>query len=246
MVLLHGLGASSAQFEFLLPGLADRHSVLMVDCPGHGGNLAEPSAPIGFAPFTELVLQLCAHLGIRDARFAGISMGSALALACAARQPELVRALVLIRPSWLAAPAPDHLALIDRCGRWLTEADPAAAQRQLEADPDYIEMRDEVPLAAASVRALFARPHAAAHAPVLSAMFHSAPFDAIRALRAIRTPAIVVGTHADSLHPVPIANATANALPDAELVILPPRYLQPDKHRAALAQLLLNPTGVAA
>jgi len=88
------------------------------------------------------------------------------------------------------------------------------------------------------VRAVFGRPHASSHAFVLSAMFGDRPFQSLNQLRNLNVPAIVVGSHADSLHPVSIAKATANALPNAELKILPPRYLQPEEHHTALSQLI--------
>ena len=246
MVLLHGLGASHAQFTSITKDVRGVASFLLIDLPAHGENQIRPNDQISFDIFCNLILELCDKLRIKTAVFAGISMGGALALMCAARRPDLVQRLVVVRPSWLVSPAPEHLSLIDRCGQLLMAAPVAQAQAQLEADPTYIDMRDDVPLAAASVRGVFERAHAKEHAPALSAMFHSAPFYALTELRAIKTPCIVVGSHADSLHPIAIANATANALPQAEFRILPPRYLQPDKHQAALNEMILDTIGVSA
>ena len=244
LVLLHGLGSSHAQFASLICATNSTASVLAIDLPGHGENLMIDSDHISFENFCNLILCLCDELGLTSAVFAGISMGSALALACAAKRPDLVRQLVVVRPSWLVSAAPDHLSLIDRCGQWLSDGSVSSARTQLEADPTYTDMRDDVPLAAASIRGLFERVHAKAHAPVLSRMFHSAPFQSLVDLRRIKVSAAVVGTHADSLHPVAIANATANALPNAELKILPPRYLQPENHQASLNELILKIFGV--
>lgn len=246
LVLLHGLGASHAQFSSLISATKSTASVLAIDMPGHGENIMVDSDQVSFDSFCHLILCLCDDVGITSAVFAGISMGSALALACAAHQADLVRQLVVVRPSWLVSAAPDHLSLIDRCGQWLSEGSVAAALTQLEADPAYGAMRDDVPLAAASVRGLFERDHAKAHAPVLSRMFHSSPFKSLADLRSINVPATVVGTHVDSLHPMAVANAVTNALPNAELQILPPRYLQPENHQAALNDLILKKLGVAA
>ena len=246
LVLLHGLGSSQAQFENLVQSVKSVASVLVIDLPGHGENMTAEHDEISFEVFSTLILELCDELDLKSAVFAGISMGSALALACAARRPDLARQLVVIRPSWLAKECPAHLSIIDRCGQWLSKHSAAAALKQLEADATYIDIHDDVPLAAASVRGLFDRAHANAHAHVLTKMYHSAPVRSLNGLRSIKTPAIVVGTHADSLHPLAIAKATANALPNAELTILPPRYLQPEKHQTALNELILNIFGEAA
>lgn len=246
MVLVHGLGASHMQFSHLVQEAGGVIATLVIDLPGHGENVLAENEPIGFEAFADLILSLCDELKLEELIFAGISMGSALALICAAKRPERVQEVVAIRPSWLAETAPDHLSLVDRCGEWLSVGSIETALAKLEADPGYIELRDDVPLAAASVRGLFDRRHAMAHASVLSKMFHSRPFNSLNDLRNIKTPVVVIGTHADSLHPIAIANATANALPNATLKILPPRYLQPEKHQAALTQLILDKAGVAA
>lgn len=243
---MHGLGASHAQFDQLVQTAKTVASVLVVDLPGHGENLAADEDEISFDIFCKSILELCHELNLEKAVFAGISMGSALALACAAKQPDLVQRLVVIRPSWLTDACPAHLSIIDRCGQWLSAGSIATALKQLESDAAYIAIHDDVPLAAASVRGVFDRKHANAHAHVLSKMFHSAPFRSLNELRNIKTPSIIVGTHADCLHPLAIANATAKALPNAELTILPPRYLQPENHQLALNALILKYFGVAA
>mgnify|MGYP002700260171 CR=1 FL=1 len=245
LVFLHGLGSSHHQFDAVAKKLPIDRLVLMIDFPCHGDNAPKADTQQNFSYFTSLVIELCDHLGVEHAVFIGISMGGAVALRCAAMRPDLAISLMIIRPAWLAAAAPDHLALIDRCAEWLTFMGMDDAIRALEHDADYIEMRDDVALSAASVRAVFDRDHAVAHAPVLSALFHSTPFENVSAIRAIKTPTIVVGTHADSFHPIAVAKATTNALPNAELHILPPRYLNPDEHQAALIELITEKVGVA-
>lgn len=220
--------------------------MLMVDLPNHGENTAESEARLNFNDFANLMLALCDHLGIGQARFVGVSMGAALALMCALRRPELVQHLVVVRPSWLASTRPPHLALIDRCGAWLRQYSPSEALERLIADAEYQELVQDVPLAATSVKGMFHRPHAVVHAAVLSAMFNDRPFASLTELRGVRVPATVVATHADSLHPVAIANATANALPKGTLKVLPPRYLRPEDHAAALVDTIFHKTGVAA
>lgn len=220
--------------------------MLLIDLPGHGENIVTPGDDISFDAFCELILSLFDKLQLEQVVIVGISMGSALAMKCASRRPDLIKQLILVRPSWLASGEPEHLSLIDRCGQWLASEPANQALQRLDDDPFYAEMRDDVPLAAQSVRGVFERPHARAHAPVLSAMFHDAPFASLSEVRTVAALATVVGTHADNLHPIAIANATAKALPNAELRILPPRYLQPEKHQAALNELILDKIGVCA
>lgn len=246
VILLHGLGASHKQLETVARVASDTASVLLIDLPAHGHKLAMPGTTYSFDTFCNLILCLVDSLRLQSVNMVGISMGSALALMCAAKRPELVQHLIVVRPAWLASAAPEHLSLIDRCGQWLTALPVPEALARLHADPEYLEMCEDVPLAAASIKGVFERPYAKEHAPVLSAMYHSTPFHTLNELRAIKVPSVVIGSHADHLHPIGIANATAKALPNARLQILPPRYLQPEKHQAALSTLILDTIGVPA
>ena len=245
-VFLHGLGSSHQQFDFIRSVVPEGVNLLMVDFPGHGVNVTKMDPAPSFDGFTKLLCAVCDHLGIQRATFVGLSMGAALSLRCATQRSDLVSQMILIRPSWLASTCPPHLSLIDRCGTWLTGNDSAKAVRFLESDAEYCEMQQDVPRAAASVRGLFNRPYATEHASTLRAMYHDRPFATLSDLRNISAPATVIGTHADQLHPIAIANATANALPAANLQVLPPRYLRPDDHARALIDIILNNTGVAA
>ena len=239
LVLVHGLGASSQQFADLVEIASDRLRLICVNLPGHGENICDPnSRPASFADFRDALISLCDHLGIQKAVFAGISMGSALSLMVAARRSDLCSAVIAIRPAWLTEANPCNLHLIGHIGARLSEDSVEEVRTEIEAHPDFKSIARDVPLAAASILAAIDRPHAKAHAPVLSAMTADAPFQRVTDLREVTCPICVVGTNADALHPVEIARQTANALPNARLEFLPPRYLEPQAHAAALKRLI--------
>src|SRR5919112_1775969 len=54
LLLLHGIGSTRDDFSALLPRLAERHDVLSVDLPGHGGAPAL-SGPPTVAALTDAV-----------------------------------------------------------------------------------------------------------------------------------------------------------------------------------------------
>lgn len=106
--------------------------LITVDRPGYGGS---ERLTAGVAPTIPLYADDCAtvldQLGIRAAAVAGWSAGGRVALALAARRPDLVRAVALI-----ATPAPDeHVSWIGPQEKQMIAtlpSDPAAAVPVLE------------------------------------------------------------------------------------------------------------------
>lgn len=94
VVLLHGIAASLYTWKDVLPALSARHDVIALDLPGFGGS----DIPEGLDGAREVhaVLALLDHLGVARASFVGNSLGGAIAVAIAARQPDRVDRLVLI------------------------------------------------------------------------------------------------------------------------------------------------------
>ncbi len=95
VVFVHGAGLDHSWF-----GLQSRYfgyhgwNVLAVDLPGHGRSEGPPLQTI--AAMAEWLLALLDRLEIQKASIVGHSMGSLVALECAARAPDRVRAIALI------------------------------------------------------------------------------------------------------------------------------------------------------
>jgi pimeloyl-ACP methyl ester carboxylesterase len=98
LLLLHGLGGSTANWRELLPELVSRFRVIAVDWPGHAGSgaLARGAGIGDFAGVAARVLE--AEEG-RPALVAGHSFGGQVALRLAHARPELVRGLLLVSPA---------------------------------------------------------------------------------------------------------------------------------------------------
>jgi pimeloyl-ACP methyl ester carboxylesterase len=98
VVLVHGLGGSTVNWELVGLGLADRLATRVVafDLAGFGRTaLGSRRATMGANG--RLLAGLVAGLG--PSVIVGNSMGGALGIGLAARHPELVRALVLVDPA---------------------------------------------------------------------------------------------------------------------------------------------------
>jgi len=170
LVLVHGLGMSSAYFLHLARALFERGvDAIAPDLPGFGESLdARAMSPRDTA---EVLAAWAERLGIRDAIWIGHSAGCNAVVQLQRMRPDLVRRTVSVGPLWLRHPARlvaaltidafrEPLALFPyllraywRCGaaRWLMtffralddiEAPPSAPTRLVAGARDPLPNRD--------------------------------------------------------------------------------------------------------
>jgi pimeloyl-ACP methyl ester carboxylesterase len=95
VVLLHGLGSSTRDWEYQVDALAARHRVIAIDARGHGKS-DKPRGPYSIAMFADDVAKVIEKVGARPAHVIGISMGAMIGLELTARDPGSVRTLIAI------------------------------------------------------------------------------------------------------------------------------------------------------
>ena len=105
IVLLHGLGATKAEFLPTVAALAPSHRVIALDLPGFGDSDKPFPASYDarfFARWVESALDAL-ELG-KDVHVLGHSMGGRVAIEVGLRRPDRIGGLVLMTPSmaWLA------------------------------------------------------------------------------------------------------------------------------------------------
>jgi pimeloyl-ACP methyl ester carboxylesterase len=93
MVLLHGGLGSGEMFGPILPALAERHQVIVVDLQGHG-RTADIDRPLDVRLMADDIAALIDHLGLDRPDLVGYSLGGGVALQTAAKYPAKVRRLV--------------------------------------------------------------------------------------------------------------------------------------------------------
>jgi len=241
LLFMHGLAADRRQGQQALDGLTG-YRLIVVDMPGHGDSKLSPAHSlndqVSFKAYVTVVDALTTHLGIESVIAGGISMGAGIALGLALARPDLVRALLLVRPAWLDRPARPHLGVIEDIGNWIAEAGTEAAAERLLEHPVYAAAVAENPTCAASIMGAIDRPQAVESAAVLSAMVADQPFSRMGVLRKCAIPALVVGNNADPLHPAMIAREISGALADASYFHAPPKYLEPLEHQVAVVKTI--------
>lgn len=147
LVLLHGVGDSSADWEEQLPLFSTCFRVIAPDLRGYGASERRP--PFTVERHAADVWALLERLGIEDFDLVGHSMGSAVALQMAVEQPQRVRRLVVANalPSFRADTPAKYLLFLRR---WLLMAVfgprrlSASIARSLFPRPDQAALRARV------------------------------------------------------------------------------------------------------
>lgn len=95
LVLLHGFGGSTKNWQRFTPELSKHFRCVLVDLRGHGYSL-NPSGVFTHAAAAEDVLELMEALGLARCAAMGLSTGAMTLLHLATRQPERIEAMVLV------------------------------------------------------------------------------------------------------------------------------------------------------
>lgn len=109
VVFVHGAGMDHTVWTLFARHFA-RHgrNVIAVDLPGHGRSAGEPRGAI--EGMSDWIVALLDALDVKQAAMVGHSLGSLIALDCAARHPDRVRALALVGST---VPMPVSDAILD-------------------------------------------------------------------------------------------------------------------------------------
>jgi pimeloyl-ACP methyl ester carboxylesterase len=95
VLLVHGLGSSTLDWEPQIAALATHFTVVAFDVRGHGRS-AKPRERYSVKQFTDDTVALIRRLGLGPMHVVGISMGGMIAFQLAVDAPELIRTLVIV------------------------------------------------------------------------------------------------------------------------------------------------------
>jgi 3-oxoadipate enol-lactonase len=104
-LLIHGLGASGADWAFQVPALEARYRVIVPDLPGCGHSAA-PAGPHSIQAMAKALWALLDALDVQQPNIVGFSLGGAVGLEMALQRPHSVPRLALINS--LASYRIDH------------------------------------------------------------------------------------------------------------------------------------------
>ena len=192
LVLVHGLSGSTRWWTPVLPELAERRTVLLVDLPGFGA-LGRGSR-FALAEASAWLLEWMAAADVERPALVGHSMGAAIAVRAAVARPDAFDRLVLAAPAGLVArPLLGHgLPLALALRRVRPRLGTLLVGDALRAGPRTL-FRASLELAAADLRP---------------------------DLRQVTTPTLVLVGGRDSLVPPAVAEIVRGELPAARVAVL--------------------------
>jgi pimeloyl-ACP methyl ester carboxylesterase len=213
LVLIHGLLMNRRMFDRLGPVMAERgNRVITVDLLGHGrSDRPAEMSQYSMTFFARQVEALLDHLDIDSAVVGGTSLGANVTLELAYLEPKRVKAMMVEMPvldnALLAAAVIFTPMMVT-----LRFAEPvlklvAAGARRIPRTNPLLDIGLD-----------WIRQDPASSEAVLEGLFlgSSAPHRQFRVQ--MEQPALVIGHHADPLHPFSDAGMLAEELPDARLI----------------------------
>ena len=226
----HGLGGDEAQVADAMPQ-SPAFRRITLECRGQGGSPFGAAEGLSIATFADDLSALADDLAIGPAVVGGISMGAAIALRLAVRQPEKVRALILARPAWVAEPGPDNMRPYALVGDLLQRFDPVEARQRFDASDTAAELARLAPDNLASLAGFFGRAEPKVFGALLSAIAADGPGVTEAEIAALDLPVLVIGHGADLAHPLAMAEELAGLIPVAKLARITPKAVDRDAYR---------------
>lgn len=233
VVLQHGLCGDARQTTEAMPR-DPAFRKLTLECPGHGASSL--GGDISIAAFADHVAALIDSLP-GPVVMGGISMGAAIALRLAVIRPDLIRALILIRPAWVTDPAPANLAPNAEAGRLLATMPRDAARAAFAESAMAAHLAHVATDNLASLMGFFDRAPLADTARLLQAISADGPGVTPAEVARITVPTLICATARDHIHPLDHAGRLAALIP-GRLVQLPAKSDDKPAHLTALHAIL--------
>lgn len=95
LLLVHGLGSSTLDWEMQIPALSAHYRVIVPDVRGHGRS-DKPRERYSIAGFSADLIALMEHLNLGPTHYVGLSMGGMIGFQLATDQPQLLKSLCIV------------------------------------------------------------------------------------------------------------------------------------------------------
>jgi pimeloyl-ACP methyl ester carboxylesterase len=231
-VFQHGLGGDVNQpFGLYRPVAGVR--LIGFDVRGHGETqpLGDPSK-LTIATLADDLIGLVDYLGIEKAVVGGISLGAAVAVNVALRNPDRALGLVLVRPAWIDRPLPENVALYTGIARLVRERGPVEGLAQFRSSPEFLAMERESPDCARSLVGQFEHPRAVECVARLERLIADSPCLDRASYGNLKIPSLILGNRQDPIHPLPLASRLSEIIPGAVLREVTSKSVSLDQHAA--------------
>jgi pimeloyl-ACP methyl ester carboxylesterase len=233
VVFQHGLGGDAVQVAQNFPDGPSRRR-LTVECRAQGGSGAGSKRPFSIAMFADDVLAAADSAGLDRFIAGGISMGAAIALRLAARRPDRVLGLVLVRPAWVFDTAPQNMRPYVEVAELIRRLPLNEARETFASSATATRFGKEAPDNLASLLGFFALENATVLAEVMQAIAKDGPGVTRAEAAGLAIPTLVIGSGIDLVHPLATARELAETIPNAVFAEVTPKATDKGGHFAEI------------
>jgi pimeloyl-ACP methyl ester carboxylesterase len=245
LLLIHGMGGSSASWREVVPELSKKYRVIAPDLLGHG-QTDKPRGDYSLGAFAVWLRDFLDALGIRNVTLIGHSLGGGIAMQFAHQHRDYCRRLVLISSGGLGSDVGRLLRMLSLPGAELVL--PLISSRPAIAVGNALQARSshEVSRFSETWRAQAAlsnRDNRRAFLRTLrSVVDHRG--QSVCALNRLHfnadLPALIISGEQDRVIPVAHARAAHEALPNSRLHVLPGVWHHPQVERPITVATLID------
>lgn len=233
VLLIHGLGSSTEDWEPQVDALRGTFTVVTYDVRGHG-RTAKPREKYSVKQFAGDAARLIEHLGLGPMHVVGLSMGGMIAFQLATDRPDLARSIVIVNsgPEMILRTWREKFAIYQRSVivrlMGMKKMGEVLATRLLPAPEHEVLRRTFVER--------WGRNDPGAYLRALSALVG---WSVMSRLPTIQCPVLVVAADQDYT-PVEWKRAYTSAMPRATLVVIPDsRHMMPVETPGAFHDVLI-------
>ncbi len=213
LLLIHGLGSSSRDWEMQMGDFSRHHKVFSIDLRGHGQSSKTPG-PYNMPLFAKDTAQVIRALDLPSVHILGISLGGMVAFQLALDYPELVRDLVIVNsvPELIAQNLQDRISFWQRL--LIVRLFGLEKMGQVLAERFFTEPEQE------GIRQIFRQRWAENHKPSYLASLKAAfGWSVLGRLGEIQARTLVIGSEGDYFSNTEKEEYT-RLIPNAELIIV--------------------------
>lgn len=236
-VFQHGLCGDAAQTLEVFPAGAP-FRLITQESRGHG--LSAPGDPADFsvATFADDLAAMIEAKALGPVVLGGISMGAAIALRLAVTRPDMVRALVLARPAWVAESAPANMRAYGEVGELLARFPPNEARLRFDLSETASWLARNSPGNLPSLLSFFDRTPQPVTAELLTRIAADGPGVSTAQIGALEMPVLIIAQAEDALHPLAYAETLAGLINGARLVTVTAKSRDRQQHVAQFSAAL--------
>ncbi|OBT70787.1 hypothetical protein VF21_10087 [Pseudogymnoascus sp. 05NY08] len=218
VIFIHGLGGTSEYYTPLISvlGLADAHSIHLLDLEGHGLSPTSAASTVSISSYAADYAALAELKNIRGATVIAHSMGCHVALTLTLNRPELVSKLVLIGPPPSPVPEPTRVGSIARAAIVRSSGMTTIVDAVVTAGTSTISKAHN-PLAIAAVRMSLLGQDPEGYAKGCTALAGSSEPIAVKD---VKVPILIVTGDEDKVSPPQVCEKLAAKVDGAKVQVL--------------------------